>query len=71
MKFLFLSFLKFYKKHISPIFEYFFGKGCRFTPTCSEYMYEAVEKKGFLGFAMGVKRILKCHPWGGSSWDPV
>ena len=45
---------------------------CRFTPTCSEYMIEAIEEYGlFKGINMGIKRILKCRPCGGFGFDPV
>ena len=45
---------------------------CRFTPTCSEYMIEAIEKFGVMkGIKLGIKRILKCHPKGGYGYDPV
>ena len=58
----------FYKKGISP----FLPGACRFRPTCSEYMIEAIEKHGIIkGLYLGIKRILRCHPWGGSGFDPV
>lgn len=45
---------------------------CRFTPTCSQYMIEAIEKYGVIkGIKLGVKRILKCHPKGKFGYDPV
>lgn len=45
---------------------------CRFVPTCSQYMIEAVRKHGALkGFRLGIKRMRRCHPWGGSGYDPV
>ena len=46
---------------------------CRFNPTCSRYMIEAIEKKGFIkGFYMGICRLLKCHPFSQKSgYDPV
>lgn len=58
-----------YQKTLSP----FFGGQCRFTPTCSCYMHDALEKHGaFKGFLMGVIRILKCNPWIRAAWvDPV
>lgn len=64
--------LKFYKNLISPVLERVFGKACRFTPTCSEYIIVALDKHGTRkGMALGIKRIAKCHPWGGSGYDPV
>ncbi|MBI4618210.1 MAG: membrane protein insertion efficiency factor YidD [Planctomycetes bacterium] len=45
---------------------------CRYTPSCSEYFIQALQKKGlWKGFLLGVRRILRCHPWGGSGYDPV
>ncbi|HEY0261545.1 MAG TPA: membrane protein insertion efficiency factor YidD [Chitinophagales bacterium] len=45
---------------------------CRYTPTCSQYTLEALEKHGAIkGTYLGVKRILSCNPWGGHGYDPV
>ena len=45
---------------------------CRFTPTCSAYAVEAIKKHGPVkGLYLTVRRILRCHPWGGSGYDPV
>ncbi|MEB3800279.1 membrane protein insertion efficiency factor YidD [Flavobacterium columnare] len=45
---------------------------CRYQPTCSHYMVDALRKHGPLkGSWLGTKRILRCHPWGGSGYDPV
>lgn len=45
---------------------------CRFVPTCSEYMKQAIEKYGSIkGLKLGLKRILKCHPFGKSGYDPL
>ena len=45
---------------------------CRFYPTCSEYTKEAINKYGFIkGWFLGIKRIIKCNPFGGSGYDPV
>ena len=48
------------------------NSGCRFTPTCSQYFLEAVEIHGVLkGGFLGLKRIMRCNPWGGQGHDPV
>ena len=68
MKIPFIYLLKFYKRFISP----FLPHACRFQPTCSEYMLEAIKLHGvFYGIYLGIRRILKCNPWGGSGYDPV
>lgn len=60
--------VRFYQRCISPLTP----PACRYTPTCSQYMIEAIEKHGALkGFYLGVRRILRCHPWGGYGYDPV
>ena len=67
-EFIFLLPVYFYRACISPLLP----PACRYTPTCSQYMIEAVKKYGiFKGGWLGVKRILRCHPWGGSGYDPV
>lgn len=56
-----------YQLAISPLL----GSTCRFTPTCSEYMVQAVRKHGATrGAVMGVQRILRCHPWSRGGVDP-
>lgn len=68
MKKLFLIILKGYKMVVSPMFP----TSCRYTPTCSEYMYEAINDYGILnGLLFGVKRLLRCHPWHKGGYDPV
>ena len=58
----------FYRACISPLKP----PTCRFVPTCSEYAIEAIKKYGPLkGTCLAIKRILRCHPWGGSGYDPV
>lgn len=60
--------IKFYQRAISP----FFGRRCRFYPTCSEYTKQAVEKYGVLkGTYLGIVRILKCHPFHRGGYDPL
>ena len=60
--------VRFYQVCISPLKP----PSCRFTPTCSEYALEALRKHGpFTGSWLALRRILRCHPWGGSGYDPV
>ncbi len=60
--------IKFYKACISPMLP----ASCRFTPSCSTYALQAIMKHGiFHGTWLAVKRIMRCHPWGGSGYDPV
>ena len=60
--------IRFYQIAISPLL----GPSCRYTPTCSEYARQAIVKHGpFKGSWLALKRILRCHPWGGSGYDPV
>jgi len=76
IKKLFLKLIRFYQKYFSLVGTggNFLGTGdiCRFSPTCSEYTYQAIEKYGILvGSWMGLKRILRCHPWGQGGYDPL
>jgi putative membrane protein insertion efficiency factor len=65
---IFLIPVYFYRYAISPLLR----PSCRYTPTCSQYAVEAVMKHGiFKGGWLALKRILSCHPWGGSGYDPV
>ncbi len=64
----FILLIKIYKYTLSP----YLGHSCRYTPTCSTYSIEAIEKYGpFKGGKMAIKRIASCNPWGGSGYDPV
>jgi len=64
----FILLIKIYQLLISPLFP----SSCRYTPTCSHYTMEALKKYGVLkGGWLGIKRISRCHPWGGSGYDPV
>lgn len=68
MKRMFILLIKFYRMFISPLKP----PSCRYIPTCSEYTLIAVEKYGaFRGGWMGVKRILRCHPFHKGGYDPV
>lgn len=63
-----IKLIRFYQVAISP----WLGKNCRYQPTCSQYMLEALKVHGlYKGVFLGIKRILSCHPWGGSGYDPV
>ena len=60
--------IRFYRMAISPLTP----PSCRFTPTCSQYAIEAIGKYGpFKGLYLAVRRVLRCHPWGGTGYDPV
>jgi putative membrane protein insertion efficiency factor len=68
LKFLMIGLVRGYQYSISPLLP----GACRFSPTCSQYMIEAISKHGPLsGFWLGLKRIGRCHPWGGHGHDPV
>ena len=61
-------FVRGYQVVLSPMF----GDCCRFTPSCSNYMLEALRVHGaFKGSLLGLWRILRCHPFGASGYDPV
>ena len=60
--------IRFYQRCISPMT----GPHCRFTPTCSQYAYEAILKYGpFKGGRLAIWRILRCQPFGKGGYDPV
>lgn len=70
MKKLILILLKIYKKTLSP--GNFGISTCRFTPSCADYTYEAVEKYGALkGTILGAKRLVRCNPFSKGGYDPV
>jgi hypothetical protein len=65
---LLLALIRVYQYAISP----FFGRRCRFFPSCSEYAAEALQKHGAVkGTRLGLKRISRCHPWNPGGFDPV
>ncbi len=77
MKKIILASIRFYQRYLSfdtGVFKYLFltDKACRFRPTCSEFMYQAILRYGIIyGLYLGVRRILKCHPWSRGGLDPV
>jgi uncharacterized protein len=65
----FIALIKIYQYGLSPLLG---TNKCRFNPTCSHYSLQAFQKHGpFKGFWLSINRIRKCHPWGGSGYDPV
>ncbi|MCK3904203.1 membrane protein insertion efficiency factor YidD [Streptococcus suis] len=64
---LLIGLVRFYQKCISPLFP----PSCRYQPTCSSYMIEALQKHGLKGFLMGLARIARCHPFVDGGLDPV
>jgi uncharacterized protein len=63
-----IGFVRFYRGAIRPLLP----NACRFEPSCSEYAETAIRRYGALkGSWLGFRRILRCHPWGGSGYDPV
>ncbi|MFO7869764.1 MAG: membrane protein insertion efficiency factor YidD [Bacteroidales bacterium] len=68
LKYIFILPIKLYQWFISP----FIPSTCRYTPTCSEYGIQAIHKHGILkGSVLLIKRLSRCHPWGGHGHDPV
>jgi len=77
MKNLVLKLIRFYQRYLSfdqGVFRVLFltDKACRYTPTCSEYTYQAIERYGIIaGSWKGLKRVLRCHPWSKGGNDPL
>lgn len=68
MKRALISLIRFYKRAISP----YLPQSCRFTPTCSEYAVQAIERYGALkGLWLSIWRVLRCNPFGKGGYDPV
>ena len=64
----FINLIKLYQFTISPLL----GTNCRFVPSCSNYAIQSIEEKGVvIGIYFSLRRVLKCHPFGGSGYDPV
>jgi len=63
-----IALIRVYQWGISPLL----GPKCRYTPTCSQYAVEALKKHGLLkGSWLAIRRVARCHPWGGHGIDPV
>lgn len=77
MKSFLLSAIRFYQRYLNlnnPLMRALFltDNACRFTPVCSEYTYQAIEKHGIIrGLCLGFIRIVRCHPWSKGGHDPV
>jgi putative membrane protein insertion efficiency factor len=68
LTYILIKLIKLYQYLLSPII----GPSCRYLPTCSEYSIEALKTYGFSkGLLLSLKRIMSCHPWGNSGFDPV
>jgi putative membrane protein insertion efficiency factor len=68
MKTVLMALVRFYRSAISP----YTPPSCRYTPTCSAYALEALERHGAArGSWLALRRLLRCHPWGGHGYDPV
>ena len=68
MSYILIFLIRIYQKCISPLLP----RTCRFYPTCSAYFIEALKKYGFIkGSFLGIKRLLKCHPFNDGGYDPV
>ena len=68
IKIIFIFPVRLYQYLISPLL----GSNCRHSPTCSQYMIDAINEWGVIkGIWLGINRLGKCHPWGTSGYDPV
>ena len=62
-----IGLVRLYQRLLSPLFP----PSCRYNPTCSNYMIQAIERHGLKRILMGLARILRCHPWSKTGVDPV
>ncbi len=68
LSYILILIVKLYQKLLSPLL----GPNCRYQPTCTHYMIEAINEWGFIkGLYLGIRRILRCHPWASFGHDPV
>jgi putative membrane protein insertion efficiency factor len=68
MRWLFLNLIRFYQRFISPLTP----PSCIYTPSCSTYAFQAIDKYGALkGSWLALRRLARCHPWGPGGYDPV
>ena len=71
MKKIFIFLIKGYQKFISPIYRHL-GVNCKYYPSCSDYMMQAIQKYGCIkGIYLGIKRLLRCHPFAKGGYDPL
>ena len=64
----FITLIKGYQNFLSPLL----GSNCRYQPTCSQYAIDSIKEWGsFKGSLLALRRILRCHPWSKSGYDPV
>jgi putative membrane protein insertion efficiency factor len=72
MKKILLALLRIYKSTLSLLLKTLFSGGCRFSPTCSDYAYQAVGEYGIIkGTALAIQRVARCHPFSEGGYDPV
>ena len=72
MKKIFIFLINIYQKTLSPFFANVLNVHCIYTPSCSEYTKQAIDKYGAIkGSFLGIKRIFRCNPWSKGGYDPV